>query len=123
MGLSELPQVVPFAAAHVQHPPGRAEKLADRRGYGRVEPRAEKPPPGADLLRRVAGMQGVLLLHGQKVDITLPRHIKAVPLRAAPDRFPGHDGHIAYGTAQCHGTDSFRKKSKTGAYYRRRDAG
>lgn len=85
---AELREIIPLPAPGVQY--GlcrRAEaphKVCQRFGDGRIPPRVQKRAPRRDHLPRVAGMARVLLRHRQKVYITPPCHIKAMPLHAAP---------------------------------------
>ena len=87
---AELREIIPLPAPGVQYGlclrAEAAHKVCQRFGDGRIPPRVQKRAPRSDHLPRVAGMARVLLRHRQKVYITLPCHIKAMPLHAAPCR-------------------------------------
>lgn len=93
--------IVALAAADVQNFPLRMaaeRRMVEGIGDGGIVARFQKFPPRQYLLAGVAGVQGVLLLHGEQVHIALPCNVKAVPVgatRLLPSRPSGSEqmGH------------------------------
>ena len=91
LGVQRLGQgraVIALAASGVQQA-GAGRQVGLQQGQGRVpdggvKPGVQKPLAGCNLGRGISRVPGVLLLHRQEVDITLPRDVEAVPVRAAP---------------------------------------
>lgn len=106
----EAGAVVALTAAHIQNGPlGVMVPGCLNQGLenGGVKAAVQKFPPGGDLIPGIPGVEGALVLHGQKVHIALTGNIKTVPLGAAlGGAFPG-EKPAAEGTIQIHGITCF----------------
>lgn len=78
-------EVIALAAARVEHVGHPIDQLPQHFGDRRIISAVEKAPPRKHHLAAVSGAERMLLRHGQKVDITLPRNVEAVSAFAAPD--------------------------------------
>ena len=101
-------EIIALAAASVQHGLGSQGHDYGLQGFnnGPIEAAVQKLLPGGNLIPGVAGVAGVLAVHGQQIHIALPGNIKAVAAAALPAVFQPGQGLSADGTQKLHAVAS-----------------